>query len=187
MSIKNDAWIKQQSIKHQMIDPFIHTKTSSGKISYGVSSYGYDARIANEFKIFNCSPSLVIDPKSFSRDNYEEVIVDDFIMVPPNGFVLARTIEYFKIPRDVLVVCLGKSTYARCGIIINVTPLEPEWEGFVTLELSNTSSIPVKVYVNEGICQFIFLSADEICDVSYSDAQGKYMNQFGVVLPRIKS
>ena len=167
-----------------MISPFTECQKRDGIISYGVSSYGYDARVAPEFKIFTNVNSAVVDPKNFAEDSFVERNTDVCI-IPPNSFALGRTVEYFRIPRDVLVICLGKSTYARCGIIVNVTPLEPEWEGHVTLEFSNTTPLPAKIYANEGVCQFLFFKADRECDVSYKDRIGKYMGQKGVTLPRL--
>jgi dCTP deaminase len=184
MSLQPDHWIRKQAIENKMIEPFVESQRKDNVISYGVSSYGYDARVANEFKIFTNVDSAVVDPKNFSPNS----LVDretDICIIPPNSFVLARTVEYFRIPRDVLVICLGKSTYARCGIIVNVTPLEPEWEGHVTLEFSNTTPLPAKIYANEGACQFLFFKGDSPCDVSYKDRSGKYMGQQGVTLPKI--
>lgn len=179
-----DHWIREQAIKHQMIEPFVECQKREGVISYGVSSYGYDARCADEFKIFTNVNSAIVDPKNFSSHSFVDRKTDVCI-IPPNSFVLARTVEYFRIPRDVLVICLGKSTYARCGIIVNVTPLEPEWEGHVTLEFSNTTPLPAKIYAGEGVCQFLFLKGAGNCEVSYKDRQGKYMGQSGVTLPRL--
>jgi dCTP deaminase len=184
MTIKADRWIREQSIKNGMISPFVESQKREGIVSYGLSSYGYDARVAPEFKIFTNVNSAIVDPKNFRMDSFVEKN-EDVCIIPPNSFALGRTIEYFKIPRDVLVVCLGKSTYARCGIIVNVTPLEPEWEGHVTLEFSNTTPLPAKIYANEGVCQFLFYQSDMVCDVSYKDRSGKYMEQTGVTLPRI--
>ena len=167
-----------------MIEPFVEAQKREGMISYGLSSYGYDARVAEDFRIFTNIDSAVVDPKEFSNDSFVERQTDVCI-IPPNSFALARTVEYFRIPRDVLVVCVGKSTYARCGIIVNVTPLEPEWEGHVTLEFSNTTPLPAKIYANEGACQFLFFQGDEPCEVSYADRSGKYMGQTGVTLPRL--
>lgn len=167
-----------------MIEPFADRQNAEGMISYGLSSYGYDARVADEFKIFTNVDSAIIDPKNFSGESFVERKTDCCI-IPPNSFALARTVEYFRIPRDTLVICLGKSTYARCGIIVNVTPLEPEWEGHVTLEFSNTTPLPAKIYANEGACQFLFLRGEDACDVSYADRGGKYQGQTGVTLPRI--
>ena len=185
MSVMPDTWIRKQAKENKMIEPFVEDLNHDGVISYGVSSYGYDARVADEFKVFTNTNNALIDPKNFS----DETFVDkkgEYCIIPPNSFVLARTVEYFRIPRDVLVICVGKSTYARCGIIVNVTPLEPEWEGHVTLEFSNTTPLPAKIYANEGACQFLFLKGDSVCETSYADRKGKYMNQTGVVLPRIK-
>jgi dCTP deaminase len=188
MSILSDKWIKYNSINNNMIEPFSPTQVREDErgriISYGLSSYGYDARVSNEFKVFTNINSAIVDPKNFSNDSFVDV-KSDVCTIPPNSFALARTIEYFKIPRDVLVICLGKSTYARCGIIVNVTPLEPGWEGHVTLEFSNTTTLPAKIYAGEGVCQFLFLKGNEPCEVSYSDRAGKYMKQTGVTLPKI--
>lgn len=187
MSVMSDKWIKEKAIKDKMIEPFegkqVRNKDGARVISYGVSSYGYDARVANEFKIFTNVNSMIVDPKNFN----ENVFVDrkgDACIIPPNSFVLARTVEYFKIPHDVIVICLGKSTYARCGIVVNVTPLEPGWEGHVTLEFSNTTPLPAKIYANEGACQLLFFKGNEPCEVSYADRKGKYMKQTGVTLPK---
>lgn len=184
MPILPDYWIRETAQKTGMIDPFVDRQNHSGVISYGLSSYGYDARVAPEFKIFTNVDSAVVDPKNFSQTGFVERETDVCI-IPPNSFALARTVEYFRIPRDVMVVCLGKSTYARCGIIVNVTPLEPEWEGHVTLEFSNTTPLPAKIYANEGACQFLFLKGEGACEVSYKDRQGKYMGQTGVTLPQV--
>ena len=184
MSIMPDSWIKKMALKEDMIEPFVAEQNKKGVISYGVSSYGYDARVADEFKVFTNVNNALVDPKNFSEDSFVERKSDSCI-IPPNSFVLARTVEYFKIPRDVLVICLGKSTYARCGIIVNVTPLEPEWEGHVTLEFSNTTPLPAKVYANEGACQFLFLKGEIACDISYLERSGKYMKQRGVTLPKL--
>ncbi len=186
MTILSDKWIRQTALKEKMIDPFVDKQTAEGIISYGLSSYGYDARVADDFKIFTNVNSDVVDPKNFSQTSFVDKKTDVCI-IPPNSFVLARTIEYFKIPRDVLVICLGKSTYARCGIIVNVTPLEPEWEGHVTLEFSNTTTLPAKIYANEGACQFLFFKGDQVCETSYADRSGKYMGQRGVTLPKLKT
>jgi len=179
-----DSWIKKMALEKDMIEPFVAEQNKKGVISYGVSSYGYDARVADEFKVFTNVNNALVDPKNFSEESFVERKSDNCI-IPPNSFVLARTVEYFKIPRDVLVICLGKSTYARCGIIVNVTPLEPEWEGHVTLEFSNTTPLPAKVYANEGACQFLFLKGEIACDVSYLERSGKYMKQRGVTLPKL--
>jgi len=184
MSVLPDTWIRKMAIEQGMITPFADRQHREGTISYGVSSYGYDARVSNEFKIFTNVDSAVVDPKDFSDTGFVDRNVD-VCVIPPNSFALARTVEYFKIPRDVLVICLGKSTYARCGIIVNVTPLEPEWEGHVTLEFSNTTTLPAKIYANEGAAQFIFLKADSVCETSYADRKGKYQGQRGVTLPRL--
>ena len=184
MTIMSDIWIREMSLKHGMIEPFVESQKREGVISYGVSSYGYDARVAPEFKIFTNVNSAVVDPKAFSSESFVDRHTDVCI-IPPNSFALARTVEYFRIPRDVLVICLGKSTYARCGIIVNVTPLEPEWEGHVTLEFSNTTPLPARIYANEGACQFLFLKGDQPCEVSYRDRAGKYMKQQGVTLPKL--
>ena len=184
MSILSDKWIKKMASDHEMISPFESKQIRGDKISYGLSSYGYDVRVAEEFKIFTNVNSEVVDPKNFKPSSFVTKKVSECI-IPPNSFVLARTIEYFKIPKDVLVICLGKSTYARCGIIVNVTPLEPGWEGHVTLEFSNTTPLPAKVYANEGVAQFIFLKGNETPEVTYSDRNGKYMNQTGVTLPKV--
>ncbi|MCX7352475.1 MAG: dCTP deaminase [Alphaproteobacteria bacterium] len=181
--ILSDKWIREQA-KKGMIDPFVESQKRDGIISYGLSSYGYDARCSPEFKIFTNVNNAIVDPKNFSPSSFVDRETDVCI-IPPNSFVLARTVEYFRIPRDVLVICLGKSTYARCGIIVNVTPIEPEWEGHVTLEFSNTTPLPAKIYANEGVCQFLFFKGDQPCEVSYRDRAGKYMNQTGVTLPKI--
>jgi dCTP deaminase len=184
MTIKPDRWIKRMAREHKMIEPFVESQVRGSAISYGVSSYGYDIRVADEFKIFTNINNTVIDPKNFDPRSFVDVKTDVCI-VPPNSFALARTIEYFRIPRDVLTICLGKSTYARCGIIVNVTPFEPEWEGTVTLEISNTTPLPAKIYANEGIAQVLFFQSDEPCEMSYKDKKGKYQAQTGVTLPRI--
>jgi dCTP deaminase len=184
MTIKCDSWIKRMAIEHKMIDPFVENQVRSGVISFGLSSYGYDIRVADEFKVFTNINSTVIDPKAFDPRSFVD-LKTDVCIVPPNSFALARTIEYFRIPRDVLTVCLGKSTYARCGIIVNVTPFEPEWEGTATLEISNTTPIPAKIYANEGIAQVLFFQSDEACHTSYRDKKGKYQAQLEVTLPRI--
>jgi len=184
VSIKSDRWIRQMSRDHGMIEPFVDTQVSAGVVSYGLSSYGYDIRVADEFKVFTNINNTVIDPKAFDPRSFVDIRADVCI-VPPNSFALARTIEYFRIPRDILTICLGKSTYARCGIIVNVTPFEPEWEGFVTLEISNTTPLPAKIYANEGIAQVLFFQSDEVCERSYADKKGKYLKQTGVTLPKI--
>ena len=188
MTIKSDKWIKEMSEKHEMIKPFepgqIRVDQNNQKlISYGTSSYGYDVRCSNEFKVFTNIHSATVDPKRFDENSFVD-IQSDVCVIPPNSFALASTIEYFKIPRNVLTICLGKSTYARCGIIVNVTPLEPEWEGHVTLEFSNTTSLPAKISANEGVAQMLFLESDEECEISYKDRGGKYQGQTGVTLPK---
>ncbi len=182
--ILSDKWIRETAQDHKMIEPFVEKQTRENMISYGLSSYGYDARVGNEFKIFTNVDSAVVDPKNFSDKSFV-TRETDVCIIPPNSFVLAHTVEYFRIPRDVLVICLGKSTYARCGLIVNVTPLEPEWEGHVTIEISNTTPLPAKVYANEGICQFLFFKGNEPCETSYADRSGKYMGQTGVTLPKL--
>ncbi|GBD40964.1 dCTP deaminase [bacterium HR39] len=184
MTVMPDHWIRRMALEHGMIEPFVDRQERAGVVSYGLSSYGYDARLADEFRIFTNVESAVVDPKNFSPKSFVEKKTD-VCTIPPNSFALARTIEYFRIPRDVIVICLGKSTYARCGIIVNVTPLEPEWEGHVTLEISNTTPLPARVYAKEGICQFLFLKGDSAPEVSYADRGGKYMRQTGVTLPRL--
>jgi len=184
MSIKSDKWIKRMATEHQMIVPFEERQIRNGVISYGLSSYGYDIRVANEFKIFTNVNSTIVDPKNFDEQSFVD-FKGDICIVPPNSFALARTVEYFKIPRNVLTICLGKSSYARCGIILNVTPFEPEWEGFATLEISNTTPLPAKIYANEGIAQVIFFESDESCEVSYADKKGKYQAQTDITLPRV--
>ncbi|MSP05669.1 MAG: dCTP deaminase [Acetobacteraceae bacterium] len=184
MSVMSDRWIRRMALDHSMIEPFVEIQKRDGVISYGLSSYGYDARVSNEFKIFTNVDSVTIDPKNFSQSSFVDRTGDSCI-IPPNSFALATTIEYFRIPRDILVICLGKSTYARCGIIVNVTPLEPEWEGQVTIEISNTTPLPAKIHAGEGICQFLFLQGNEPCETSYADKAGKYMHQRGVALPKM--
>ena len=188
MSIKSDKWIKLMSTNHEMIQPFYEDQIREDEngnklISYGVSSYGYDVRCSNEFKVFTNIHSAIVDPKSFDEKSFVD-ITSNVCVIPPNSFALASTVEYFKIPRNVLTICLGKSTYARCGIIVNVTPLEPEWEGHVTLEFSNTTNLPAKIYAGEGVAQMLFFESDEECDVSYKDRGGKYQGQTGVTLPK---
>ncbi len=184
MSIMPDTWIREQAQNHQMITPFSEKLSKDGVISYGLSSYGYDCRLSDEFMIFTNVDNALVDPKEFNPNSFVERKTD-VCVIPPNSFVLCRTIETFKIPRDVLVICLGKSTYARCGLIVNVTPLEPEWEGQVTLEISNTTPLPAKVYANEGIAQFLFFKGESPCETSYADRSGKYMMQEGVTLPKL--
>ena len=187
MAIKSDKWIKDMAKNHKMIEPFQadQVKINNGEkiVSYGTSSYGYDVRCADEFKVFTNINSTMVDPKNFDDKSFID-IKSNVCTIPPNSFALARTVEYFRIPRQILTLCLGKSTYARCGIIVNVTPLEPEWEGHVTLEFSNTTSLPAKIYANEGVAQFIFLESDEVCETSYKDRAGKYQGQKGVTLPK---
>ena len=183
-SIKSDKWIRRMCREHGMIEPFAEKQVREGAISYGISSYGYDLRIADEFKIFTNINSSIVDPKKFDARSFVD-FQGPVCIVPPNSFALGRSVEYFRIPRDVMTICLGKSTYARCGIITNVTPLEPEWEGHVTLEISNTTPLPAMIYANEGVAQVLFLGADEICEISYKDKKGKYQDQVGVTLPRL--
>ena len=188
MSIKSDRWIRRMAVEHGMIEPFEPgqvRRTEGGErlVSYGTSSYGYDGRCSNQFKIFTNINSAVVDPKAFDEDSFVD-FEGDACIIPPNSFALAHTVEYFRIPRDVLTICLGKSTYARCGIIVNVTPLEPEWEGHVTLEFSNTTPLPARIYANEGVAQFLFFQSDEQCETSYRDRDGKYQGQRGVTLPK---
>ena len=184
MSVKSDKWIRRMALEHKMIEPFSEKQVAEGLISYGLSSYGYDIRIADEFKIFTNIHSAIVDPKNFDPRSFMDVKADVCI-IPPNSFALARTIEYFRSPRDVITVCVGKSTYARCGIIVNVTPFEPEWEGIVTLEVSNTTPLPAKIYAGEGIAQVLFFEGDEMCETSYADRKGKYQSQQGLTLPRM--
>ena len=184
MAIKSDRWIRKMAREYGMIDPFNDRQMREGVISYGVSSYGYDLRVADEFKIFTNVNSAIVDPKKFDERSFIDVRADS-VLIPPNSFALARSVEYFKIPRDVLTICVGKSTYARCGIIVNVTPFEPEWEGFVTLEISNSTPLPAKIYSNEGLCQILFFQSDEPCETSYKDKLGKYQKQSGIVLPKL--
>ncbi len=184
MGLKPDHWIRKMAQEHKMIEPFVDSQVRNGVISYGVSSYGYDIRVADEFKIFTNVFGATVDPKNFDPKSMVDFI-GDVCIIPPNSFVLARTVEYFRIPRSVLTVCLGKSSYARCGLIVNVTPFEPEWEGFVTLEISNTTPLPAKIYANEGIAQVLFFEADEVCQISYADKKGKYQKQKSIVLPKL--
>ncbi|HUL12386.1 MAG TPA: dCTP deaminase [Methylococcaceae bacterium] len=187
MGIKSDRWIRRMASEHGMIEPFephqVRQVANNRVISYGTSSYGYDIRCSSEFKIFTNINSAIVDPKNFDENSFVD-LVSDVCIIPPNSFALARTVEYFRIPRDVLTICLGKSTYARCGIIVNVTPLEPEWEGHVTLEFSNTTTLPAKIYANEGVAQVLFIGSDEVCETSYRDRGGKYQGQTGVTLPK---
>ena len=184
MTVLSDKWIKEMAKNHNMISPFENKQIRGTKISYGLSSFGYDARVSNEFKIFTNVNSEIVDPKNFKQSNFVSKKGSECI-IPPNSFALASTIEYFKIPNDILVICLGKSTYARCGIIVNVTPLEPGWEGCVTLEFSNTTPLPAKIYANEGVAQFVFIKGNEKPDITYADRNGKYMKQSGVTLPKV--
>src|SRR3990167_8077564 len=182
--VKSDKWIRKMAKEKGMIEPFEDRLVKQGVISYGLSSYGYDLRVAEEFRIFTNIHNQIVDPKNFSSESFIEIKSKECI-VPPNSFALARSLEYFRIPRDVITICIGKSTYARCGIIVNVTPFEPEWEGYVTLEISNTTPLPAKIYANEGLAQVLFLGAEEVCEVSYADRGGKYQQQVGITLPRI--
>lgn len=184
MGLKSDGWIRRMAKEHKMIDPFVDSQVREGVISYGVSSYGYDIRVADEFKVFTNVHSAIVDPKAFDTRSMVD-FQGPICTIPPNSFALARTIEYFRIPRSVLTICVGKSSYARCGIIVNVTPFEPEWEGYVTLEISNTTPLPARIYANEGIAQVIFFEGDEECLVSYADKKGKYQAQQTIVLPRV--
>jgi len=189
MSIKSDKWIRRMAQEQGMIEPFVdgqvkHCDKGAGLVSYGLSSYGYDVRCADEFKIFTNINSAIVDPKNFDENSFVDV-KSDVCIIPPNSFALARTVEYLRIPRSVLTICLGKSTYARCGIIVNVTPLEPEWEGHVTLEFSNTTPLPAKIYAGEGVAQFLFFGGDEDCEISYKDRAGKYQGQTGVTVPKL--
>src|SRR5579885_868406 len=190
MSLKSDKWIRKMAAEHGMIEPFVDRQVKKisdkhpGVISYGLSSYGYDLRVSREFKVFTNVYNSIVDPKNFSSSAFVD-IVGDTCIIPPNSFALARSVEYFRIPRNILTLCIGKSTYARCGIIVNVTPFEPEWEGYVTLEISNTTPLPAKIYANEGICQVVFFVSDEDCEVSYKDKKGKYQAQVGIVTPRL--
>jgi len=182
--LKSDRWIRKMSLERDMINPFSEKQVREGVISYGLSSYGYDLRVADEFKIFTNVNNALVDPKNFDEKSFVN-ITTDICIVPPNSFALARSVEYFKIPRSILTICVGKSTYARCGIIVNVTPFEPEWEGFVTLEISNTTPLPARIYANEGLCQILFFESDEVCETSYADRKGKYQAQKGIVLPKL--
>ena len=184
MAIKSDRWITRMALERRMIEPFVDDQVREGVISYGVSSYGYDVRVGDEFKVFTNVYNTVVDPKNFDSSSFVDIRADVCI-IPPNSFALASTIEYFRIPRDILTICLGKSTYARCGIIVNVTPFEPEWEGHVTIEISNTTPLPARIYANEGIAQVLFFQSDEPCAKSYKDKKGKYQAQRGVTLPKL--
>jgi dCTP deaminase len=184
MSIRPDHWIRRMAKEHGMIEPFEDAQVRKGTVSYGLSSYGYDMRVAPEFKIFTNVNNAIVDPKAFDEKSFVD-FEGDICIVPPNSFALARSVEYFRIPRSVITLCVGKSTYARCGIITNVTPFEPEWEGFVTLEISNTTPLPARIYANEGIAQVIFFESDEPCETSYLDRRGKYQGQVGVTTPKL--
>lgn len=184
MGLKPDHWIRKMALEQGMIEPYIEKQQRDGVISYGVSSYGYDMRVSDEFKVFTNVYSAIVDPKNFSPKSFVD-IQTDVCIIPPNSFALARSVEYFRIPRSVLTLCVGKSTYARTGIVTNVTPFEPGWEGHVTLEISNTTPLPAKIYANEGIAQVIFFEADEECEISYADKKGKYQGQTGVTPPRL--
>jgi dCTP deaminase len=184
VSIKSDRWIRRMAVEHEMIEPFTDEQVRAGVISYGLSSYGYDVRIADQFKIFTNINSTIVDPKQFDPRSFVD-FQGDVCIIPPNSFALAQTVEYFRIPRNVLCTCVGKSTYARCGIIVNVTPFEPEWEGIVTLEVSNTTPLPAKIYAGEGIAQVLFFESDEVCETSYADKKGKYQAQQTLTLPKI--
>ncbi len=185
LGVKNDRWIREMAIKHKMIEPFEERLVRKGVISYGLSSYGYDMRLADEFLIFTNVWGAIVDPKAFDERAFVRH-KGDYCIIPPNSFVLGRSVEYFRIPRNVICIVVGKSSYARCGIVVNVTPLEPEWEGHVTIEISNTTPLPAKIYANEGIAQVIFIGADELCEVSYADRQGKYQGQRGIVPPKVE-
>lgn len=184
MGIKADRWIRKMAKEYRMIEPFVENQVRNGVVSYGLSSYGYDIRVADEFKIFTNVYSAIVDPKNFDKRSMVD-FQGEVCIIPPNSFALARTVEYFRIPRNILTICVGKSTYARCGIIVNVTPFEPEWEGYVTLEISNTTPLPAKIYANEGIAQVLFFDGDEVCETSYADRKGKYQNQQTILLPRL--
>lgn len=184
MPVKSDKWIRRMALEQRMIEPFVEKQVREGVISYGLSSYGYDIRLADEFKIFTNINNTFVDPKNFDPRSFQD-FKGTYCIVPPNSFCLARSIEYFRIPRNVLTICVGKSSYARCGIICNVTPFEPEWEGHATIEITNSTPLPAKVYANEGVAQVIFLQADEACEISYADKKGKYQKQTGIVLPKL--
>ncbi|MEM8532833.1 MAG: dCTP deaminase [Chloroflexota bacterium] len=184
MSIKADRWIRRMALEEGMIEPFVERQVREEVISYGLSSYGYDMRIANEFKVFTNVFNTLVDPKRFDERSFVDITAD-YCDIPPNSFALARSVEFFRIPRNVLAICLGKSTYARCGIILNTTPFEPGWRGYVTLEISNTTPLPARIYANEGIGQVLFFESDEDCETSYADKHGKYLDQMGVVLPKL--
>jgi dCTP deaminase len=184
VSIQPDHWIRKMALEHKMIEPFVDSQVRNGTISFGLSSYGYDIRVSDEFKIFTNVHSAIVDPKHFDPKSFVD-FRGEVCLIPPNSFALSRTIEYFRIPRNVLTLCVGKSTYARCGIIVNVTPFEPEWEGYVTLEISNTTPLPARIYANEGIAQVLFFVADQECERSYADKKGKYQGQHSITLPRL--
>lgn len=185
MSIKSDRWIKQMVKEHNMIEPFEEKQVQNGNVSYGLSSYGYDLRVAREFKVFTNVHSAVVDPKNFDEKSFVDVMDTDFVLIPPNSFALTRSIEYLRIPKNVLGLCIGKSTYARCGIIVNTTPLQPEWEGSLIIEISNTTTLPAKIYTEEGIAQILFFESDETAEKSYKDISDKYSRQTSIVLPRV--
>lgn len=184
MAIKADKWIRKMAAEHRMIEPFSEKQVSKGVISFGLSSYGYDIRIADEFKIFTNINTAIVDPKEFDTKSFVD-FKGNVCIIPPNSFALGRSVEYFRVPRNIMTICVGKSTYARCGIITNVTPLEPEWEGFITLEVSNTTPLPARIYANEGIAQILFFESDEVCEVSYGDRNGKYQGQQGITIPKV--
>lgn len=184
MGIKQDTWIKKMAKGHRMIEPFSEHLITKGKVSYGLSSYGYDIRMDNKFKVFTNTNIAIVDPKNFDRKSFHDITAK-VCVIPPNSFALAKSVEYFRIPRNIIALCVGKSTYARCGIIVNITPLEPEWEGYITLEISNTTPLPAKVYADEGIAQILFFEAGQVCKVSYADRKGKYQKQKGVAIPKI--
>ncbi|WP_298817237.1 dCTP deaminase [Chloroflexus sp.] len=184
MPVKSDRWIRRMALEHGMIEPFVDHQVRRGVISYGLTSYGYDMRVTDHFKVFTNVYNALVDPKQFDPRSFVDIQAD-YVDIPPNSFALAQSLEYFRIPRNVCCIVIGKSSYARCGIIINVTPLEPEWEGHVTIEISNTTPLPARIYANEGIGQVLFLESDEVCEVSYADKKGKYQKQTGIVLPRI--
>lgn len=185
MSIKSDRWIKKQVVENNMIEPFEEGLVRAGKVSYGLSSFGYDLRVADEFKIFTNVHSAVVDPKKFDERSFVDVVGQGYILIPPNSFALTRSVEYLKIPKNVLGLCIGKSTYARCGIIVNVTPLQPEWEGYLIIEISNTTPLPAKIYANEGIAEILFFESNELPEKSYKELSGKYSNQRSIVLPKV--
>lgn len=185
MTIKSDRWIRRMALENQMIEPFVEKQVRERVISFGLSSYGYDMRVSNEFKVFTNVYNTLVDPKQFDQRSFVDITAD-YCDIPPNSFALARSVEYFRIPRNVLAICLGKSTYARCGIILNTTPFEPGWRGYVTLEISNTTPLPARIYANEGIGQVLFFESDEDCETSYADKQGKYLDQVGIVPPRLE-